>query len=223
MTYTNPRPAVALACLMAAILTAGCGAVSGATAGRDAASTTPPSTTTSPPASGASTATTGLPATSPGPYGATCRTAQLRLSPGGRVSEATEQNTLLLVLRNDSPTGCDLRGYARVSLLDAAGSALPFRYRRTGDQMLTSARPTVVPLAPGASAYLGINKNTCETGGTIASSTIRLTPPGASQPLTLTLSSLFQGRLGYCGAGNPGHTVDISPVEPTTAAVFASH
>jgi Protein of unknown function (DUF4232) len=101
-----------------------------------------------------------------------CLPSQLRLTVGPRVSEATEQNTLLLMLTNVSAAGCDLQGYPGIALFGSNNALLPFTYRRGGDQMLTSAPPMLVPLRPGASAYLGINKPTCiayERHGALAS------------------------------------------------------
>jgi Protein of unknown function (DUF4232) len=151
---------------------------------------------------------------------ASCQPAQLRLAAGPRVSEATEQNTVLLVLRNVSRTSCELRGYLRIELLDAAGAKLAFRYLRHGDQMLTSSRPRLVTLRTGAAAYSAINKNTCEFGQTRLARGIAVTTPGSSRALTLRLPRYPE--LGYCGPDEPGHVIDIAPVEPTAAAVRAA-
>jgi Protein of unknown function (DUF4232) len=149
-----------------------------------------------------------------------CQPAQLRLSAGPRVSEESEQNTVLLVLRNVSETSCELRGYPRIELLDAAGAKLAFQYLRHGDQMLTNSRPGPVRLRAGATAYSAINKNTCELGQTQLATRIVVTTPGSSRPLTLRLPRYPE--LGYCGPGQPGHVIDITPVEPTAAAVRAA-
>jgi hypothetical protein len=159
----------------------------------------------------------GLPST----YGVRCKASQLRLALGPEVSEATEQNTLILLVRNIAETGCDLRGYPRIALLDKHGATLPFAYRRSGDQMLTSRPPTLVPLAPYyGDAYLGVNKNTCEAGDHGIATQIRVTLPGQRHTLRLRL-----GRypiMGYCTI-QPGHTVDLTPVEPTGAATGYRH
>jgi hypothetical protein len=145
-----------------------------------------------------------------------CRPGQLRLQNGPGVSERTEQATLLFVVRNSSAARCELDGYPVVSLVTAHGRYLPFRYRDHGDQMLTSARPHAVVLAPGGRAYFGINKNAC-----VAPST------GTARSLTMfPLGQLRHGLrehpvLGYCGRTDPGHVVDVSPAERTLAAVMA--
>jgi len=148
-----------------------------------------------------------------------CLSSQLRLSAGPRVPEATQQNALFLRLTNVSRAGCALRGYPRVALSGRNGVPLRFTYRRGGDQMLTSAPPARVWLRPGATAYLGINKQTCIARQTVLARRIRVIPPGDRQPVAAVLPSYPE--LGYCGPGDPGYVIDISPVEPTMQAVYA--
>ncbi len=182
-------PAV-LAMILASILMAGCGA-SAPTATRPSASTAGPA----------------------------CRSTQLQLSAGPRVSERTQQHTLLLVFRNVSATECVLRGYPAITLVDSAGHRLDFSYRRRGDQMLTSARPGLVTLPPGGLAYSAINKNACVSFAARSAASADVTPPGQREPLVLKLARY--PILDYCGVGDPGHTIDIAPVEPTSADVMA--
>ena len=146
-----------------------------------------------------------------------CRFGQLRMRNGPLVSEATQQHTRILVLRNVSQRRCGLDGRPVVGLLTSVrGRVLPFRYRDRGDQMLTSAAPHLVVLAPGGHAYFGINKNACVTGAT---ATARYLTAGPLGQLKVRL-----GRtLDYCAAHDPGHVVDISPFERTVGAVLAAH
>lgn len=65
----------------------------------------------------------------------------MTLSAGDRVSEATRQRTLPLVLINQSGHVCFLLGYPGVNLLDAADQPLPFIYSHDGDQMITYQAP----------------------------------------------------------------------------------
>ena len=112
-----------------------------------------------------------------------------------------------------------MRGYPTVVLADSAGTRLPFRYRRGGDQMLTSAPPTTVILTPGGHAYAAMNQNTCDSFSPPAAASAEVTPPGQHKPLPVKLH--HYPILGYCGAGDPGHAIDIAPVEPTMAGVLA--
>jgi|ERR1700691_940171 hypothetical protein len=151
--------------------------------------------------------------------GHACRSTQLQLSAGPRISEATEQHTLLLVFRNVSATKCVMRGYPAIALADRAGHRLDFSYSRRGDQMLSSAPPGLVTLPPGGLAYSAVNKNSCVGFAPSNAASADVTPPGQRQALVLKLP--HYPVLGYCGASDPGHTIDIAPVEPTSADVLA--
>jgi Protein of unknown function (DUF4232) len=197
---TNRTYLALLATTTATVLiasTAGCGASAPRTAG--------------PPAHRAA-----LPAPDNGPA---CRPSQLQLTAGPRISEATEQHTLLLVFRNISATACHLQGYPGVALADSAGRRLSFTYRRGGDQMLTSATPAPVRLPPGGLAYSALNKNACVSFTQTSAARAEVTPPGQHEPMVLTLP--HYPLLDYCGAGDPGHTIDIAPVGPTSRGVLA--
>jgi Protein of unknown function (DUF4232) len=154
-----------------------------------------------------------------GQGGPACRPTQLQITAGPPVSEATQQNTLLLVFRNISPTSCVMRGYPAITLVDSAGRRLAFSYRQGGDQMLTSAPPRPVILPPGKFAYSALNKNSCVGFASRTAATAGVAPPGQHEPLLLRLR--HYPMLGYCGAGDPGHTIDIAPVEPTSADALA--
>jgi hypothetical protein len=109
----------------------------------------------------------------------------------------------------------------RASLFDARGATLPFKYRRRGDQMLTDARPTRVAVPAGGIAYVAINKTVCVLFSRGLATGIRLTPPGDEQALSVKV-----GRyplLAYCGQGDPGNIIDLTPVEPTASAVAAPY
>jgi hypothetical protein len=151
--------------------------------------------------------------------GPACRPSQLRLTAGPRFSEATEQHTLLLVFRNISATACHMQGYPGIALYDSTGRRLSFAYRRVGDQMLTSAPPGLVRLPPGGYAYSALNKNTCVSFTQVNAARAEVTPPGQREPLALALP--HYPILDYCGASDPGHRIDIAPVEPTSLDVLA--
>jgi hypothetical protein len=154
----------------------------------------------------------------PVPYGVQCQPAALQLALGRPMSGISQQETLVFNLTNISGTGCDLQGYPGVSLFTVAGRLLPFHIRWGGDEVLTTARPALVPLAPGATAYIGINKNTCVTHYYRAAHIFQVIPPNDYQPLTFTKPRF--PVLSYCRAGDLGHTVDVSPVEPTVRDIL---
>ena len=197
------RRAAGLACLALAAAVTGCGGT--LTSGR-----APAVPTTSP-----------VRANSAVPSGVRCAPAQLQLIRQGPVSEATQQLTWVIGLRNTAATGCGLDGYPRIELLDSRGVLLRYGFRAGGDQMLTSAPPAPVWLRAGGTAYFGINKNACVVRDIDQAAVIRVIPPGSRSALTLQAPS--QRFMDYCGRGVVGSVVDISPVEPDIAAVFARH
>jgi hypothetical protein len=125
----------------------------------------------------------------------------------------------MLTLKNTSSAPCHLDGYPHVELADETGKPIPFRYRNGGDQMITSRSPTVVTLAPGQTAYLMINKYRCDMGDKTPSRVVRVTPPGDATALRMPVGD--RPDLAYCGPGDPGSVVDVSPVEATAKEVFA--
>jgi Protein of unknown function (DUF4232) len=153
-----------------------------------------------------------------------CAPAQLRLSQGPRVSEATEQHTLIVVFRNTSGIGCDLRGYPEIQLRDRLGTRLAFTYQRRGDQMITDEPPVLVTLLPGGVAYAAANQNTCDSSPLAQwrqAASISVTPPGVDKPLNVELQAY--PSLYYCGPGQADNHVDVTPVEPTLAAIYPDH
>jgi hypothetical protein len=192
------RPAVTLAMGIASVLIAGCGVSAPAVTGSSASRASP-----SPSARG----------------GHACRPTQLQLTAGPRISEVTQQNTLLLVFRNTSATACIMRGYPAIALADRAGQRLDFSYGQRGDQMLTSAPPGLVTVPPGGLAYSALNKNTCVSFAPRNAASADVTLPGQRQPLVLELPRY--PILSYCGPSDPGHTIDIAPIEATSADVLA--
>jgi hypothetical protein len=151
--------------------------------------------------------------------GSVCPSSDLRLRFGGSVSEATGQHSLGLLLVNTGAAICHLDGYPRVALLDTAGRVLPFTYRFGGDQMITSQPPGVVNILPGGAGYVLTNKYRCDLGDKAAPASVTVTPPGNHSTLSLTLGP--RQDMTFCGAGDPGSTLDISPVAPDARATFA--
>jgi hypothetical protein len=153
------------------------------------------------------------------PYGTRCSPAQLQLIREGLLSEATQQLTWVIGVRNNATTGCGLDGYPGIALLDSHRTQLPYNFRTGGDQSLTSAAPAPVWLPPRSTAYFGINKDACSARDIDLATVIRVILPGARSALTLSAPS--QRIMDYCGRGVVGSVVDITPVEPDIAAVFA--
>lgn len=152
-----------------------------------------------------------------GPHGggSSCR---LSLAPEpGFWSEATGQHTLGFVLTNRGPRACTLDGYPKLEFRDAKGR-VPFVIHRGGDQMLTNRPPGRVRFAPGHHAYVAVNKYRCDRGDKRDPTEVLLVPPGGGTRLSAPVRDRFTG---WCGQGDPGSVVSVTPVEPTLRALSA--
>jgi hypothetical protein len=144
-----------------------------------------------------------------------CATGQLTLAEDPElISEKTGQRTALFDLTNHGATACFLDGYPGVSLLGASGRVLPLQSVSHGDQMVTPAKPHRVDLSPGATAYFAVNQYRCDTTDLAQATAIRVYPPDNTASLTSPLRP--DGRtLSYCGPGDPGSVLAVSPIEDT--------
>jgi hypothetical protein len=154
-------------------------------------------------------------------YAERCAGAQLRLALGTPVSEATGQRTVALTLTNTSQRACHLFGYPGISFVDASHRVLPFQYVHSGDQMITATPPVWVGLPPGAVAYASVNNYRCDMGDTMTAATVRLIAPDDTATLALSLDGARS--VSWCGAGDPGSTVAVSPVEPALPDTLWAH
>ena len=151
---------------------------------------------------------------------AACRLSQFAVSLGPYVSEETEQHTLALRLVNHGSRTCALAGYPRVRLLDRRG-VIPFPIER-GDQMITHRPPKSVLVHPDGSAFVILNKNTCvnPVASSVARTTTVITIGMLAVPSVAVLKVPrrvpFPWRVpDYCGKGQVGSTIAVSPFEPT--------
>jgi hypothetical protein len=166
----------------------------------------------------ASTSPSATPSAQSGILTARCSAAQLSVGlKDGPFSEPTGQHSVALIITNTSPSGCYLAGYPQVAFLDSARRAIPFQYQTSGDQVVTSAPPAHVDLAAHALAWVTINKYRCDTTDLMQASDLRITLPGQGSSFEVAVTGP-----DYCGPGDPGSIVHVSPVEPTFAATIAS-
>ena len=92
-------------------------------------------------ASVAGCAGTGAPASAGRGHFATCAADVLVLRPGMGVVPVTGEHAMLYALVNRGPETCTVRGYPQVTLYDADGRALRFRYADGGGSYVTSGMP----------------------------------------------------------------------------------
>jgi len=166
---------------------------------------------------------TSSPGRAPHGHLARCAAHALVLRPGAPVSPMTGEHAVLYVLVNRGPAACTARGYPQVTLYDARGRVLPFRYAAGGGAYVTARKPVTVVLAHGAMAYVLVAKYRCDLGIAQDAATIRLALPvaggqvfSARQPVRVS----GPPGLSYCRGGprHPGQLVTISPIEGTPQA-----
>jgi hypothetical protein len=149
-----------------------------------------------------------------------CRMSQFAVALGPRISEATGQHTLALRLVNRTAAGCVLMGYPDVKTYDRVGS-IPFLIRHGGDQMITSHRPEVVVVRSNRAVFVLLNHYRCDLGGLRGATRVSIGLPGAPRVETASvrITNPYRG-LDYCGKGDPGSTLTVSPFEPTVRAAL---
>jgi uncharacterized protein DUF4232 len=160
---------------------------------------------------------------SPPPEGSapSCLAEDLQLSALGPISEATGQHTRDFAITNTSSRPCSVDGYPTVTALDAAGQSVPFVYRDSGDQMVTSKPPSEVVLVPGDRAFVRINKYRCDTGDVTQVKAVQIALPGGGVIGHVPIGT--RNDFSYCGHNDPGSTISVSPFVAKEAATFAHH
>ncbi len=146
----------------------------------------------------------------------------MELALGREVPEPTGQHTLSFSLTNRAKRACSVFGYPSVALLNPAGQELPFVYQRSGDQVVTSQPPQRAELQPGDTAYLTINKYRCDLGDQDQAKIVELSLPGNALRLQVVLPPTAMS-FAYCGPGDPGSTVSVSPLSATFGDTLAFH
>lgn len=152
-----------------------------------------------------------------------CQPAALALGYGPQLSPVTGEHGDFYALINRSASACTLAGYPGITLYDAHGAPLPFRYSRRHSLYVTAAAPVTVIVRPGAAAWVLVAKYRCDLGISRDATTIRITVPSAQHAvLTGRAPSGDAGvsALSYCRGrmNDPGQTVATSPIEPALQA-----
>jgi hypothetical protein len=119
---------------------------------------------------------------------------------------------------NRTGSRCVLDGYPVVALRDRIG-LVPFAIRHGGAQMVTSRPPARFVVRPGGAAFVLLNHYRCDRGDLRAATSVRIRVPGQAVTLTLRLTDPYR-RPSYCGPGDPGSTLTVSPFEPSVRAAL---
>jgi hypothetical protein len=149
-----------------------------------------------------------------------CRMSQFSTEFGPHVSEATGQHTITLRLTNRGGRACVLAGYPRIQARDGTG-VIPFAIIHSGDQMVTSRRPRRFVVRPRGSAFVAMNHYRCDLGDRRRATILRIADKPPTRPTmgVIKMSDRYQ-RLDYCGRGDPGSNLAVSPFEPTFRATL---
>ncbi len=149
----------------------------------------------------------------------TCTPAQLRLSAGPGIAPKTGQNPEAIRLTNTG-LSCVLDGYPAVRFTDPADAAIPFRLLQSGDQMVTALGAHRVVVPEGGAAWVVLNKYRCDLGSHARVGEIELRLAGAGR-----IGAVGPNSAGwaFCGSGDPGSIVHISPFEPRLRDALRQH
>lgn len=141
-----------------------------------------------------------------------CRFSHIAVRLGPGVREKTGQHTLILRLVNRGRS-CVLDGYPVVRAYDRVG-LIPFVIKHEGDQMVTSRPPRKVVVRPGRAAFVALNHYRCDRGNLRSATRLRI------GKAAVRLRDPYR-TITYCGKGDPGSIVAVSPLEPTRRATLA--
>ena len=133
-----------------------------------------------------------------------------RLSLDSLWSEPTGQHTAPIALNRIGGSACTLVGYPRITLLDARGDQLRFRYSHRGDLVVAARPPHPVQVADGGAAHFLLNKYRCDARDTGIARWLRATVPGIRGRLVLRLPRY--PIIDYCPVAGPSTTVAVSPL-----------
>lgn len=138
----------------------------------------------------------------------------------GSSTGATGHTWQYLVLTNHGRGRCSLSGYPRVELVTEKGRALPFRFRRER-RGVPAAGPPSVSLRPGGRTFFALAKYRCDLGvrARATRAFVKLGGRGDSARLSIALGP----AVDFCGPGDPGSTIRVSPFEPTAQAAFETY
>jgi hypothetical protein len=136
------------------------------------------------------------------------------------MSEKTGQNTLALRLVNRGVVTCLVSGYPNLTAYDRRG-VIPFSVSHGGDQMLNSRPPTRVVVRRNHAAFVLLNHYRCDLRNKRTATRVRIRLAGVTSTESVTVQiPVANNRLHYCGKGDPGSVLTVSPFEPTIRAAM---
>jgi hypothetical protein len=146
-----------------------------------------------------------------------CHAPQFTLVRDPLLSEATGQHSLVVRATNRGTHACRVRGFPTVTLEDRAGP-IPFVISHDGDQMVTNKPPVTVVVRPRHAAFVLLNNYRCDLGDRRTVNVVRIGVT-ASQMTALLIIGRYR-KLHWCGKGDAGSTLAVSPFEPSLGATL---
>ena len=156
---------------------------------------------------------------------AACRIPDLSIANAGKVVGMGLSGRVLR-LTNVGTRSCTLARWPRFELVDEHG-ALPYvtRYNhgcvwfcRSQDKQVRQSG--VVVVNPGRSVYLGFDQYRCDLGTQRYAVSARVVVSPTASLAAILIRIPRYPVFGYCGKGDPGSILSISPFEPTYRAAF---
>ena len=92
-----------------------------------------------------------------------------------------------------------------------------------GFQIHEDELPTRFVVRSGGDAWVVLNHYRCDLGDKLASTRVRIGTAGAipAEMTSITITDPYR-QLDYCGKGDPGSTLTVSPFEPSLRAAFST-
>jgi uncharacterized protein DUF4232 len=138
------------------------------------------------------------------------------LSPSVKeLSPPTGLNPIAIRLTNVGDP-CTLRGYPSLIFVSTHMKRMNFHITHTADQVVRGDPPRRLTLQHGGSVWLAMDKYRCDSGDLSHVRFTAIHPQGTEGSVPVNAPRGW----GYCGPGDPGSTVVVSPFEPTLAATL---
>jgi hypothetical protein len=111
---------------------------------------------------------------------------------------------------------CRLRGYPALVFADAGSHRIDFRVTHRPDRMVGGKPSSGLSLPTGSEAWFAMDKFRCDRGDREHVHLTSIRPSGATGGVTID----GPRQWAYCGPGDPGSAVVVSPFEPTLGATL---
>jgi hypothetical protein len=147
-----------------------------------------------------------------------CTSEALAVRSAEPLSPPTGRSPLALGFVNGGPASCSVDGYPDLTLLDADDNVLPFEQHHGGGMVVGAATPSRIDVPPGGTVYVVIDKYRCDLAAIADVETIHLGLPDDGGMITVPSDD---HRYAFCGAGDPGSTIDVSPFGLSIADLLA--